>query len=58
MKHALDPYFTTKGGERGMGLGLSLCQDIVDEHHGKIILQSVQGQGTTVRVLLPLDEES
>lgn len=56
--HALDPYFTTKGDDRGVGLGLALCRDIVDQHRGEIFLESLEGQGTTVRVLLPLEEES
>ena len=49
-------YFTTKntGNEmRGFGLGLTIAQTIVLMHHGKITLDSVEGQGTTVRVDLP-----
>ena len=49
-------YFTTKntGNEmRGFGLGLTIAQTIVLMHHGKIALESAEGQGTTVRVDLP-----
>jgi len=54
LEHAMDPYFSTKGQDRGMGLGLALCHDIVEEHHGEISIQSLVGSGSTVRVLLPL----
>jgi two-component system sensor kinase FixL len=55
IRRAMDPYFSTKGLDRGMGLGLSLCHDIIEEHGGEISIQSMVGAGTTVRVLLPLD---
>ena len=57
IEHAMDPYFSTKGQDRGMGLGLALCHDIVEEHGGEITIQSLAGSGTTVRVLLPLEGE-
>lgn len=46
------PFYTSKGG--GSGLGLSLTQRIIKEHHGLIEIKSEQGKGTTVSVLLPL----
>jgi PAS domain S-box-containing protein len=46
-----DPFFTTK--ESGLGLGLALCHRILEEHHGAIQVESVEGKGTTVTCFLP-----
>lgn len=46
------PFFTTKHG--GMGLGLSICKKIVENHHGVIAFVSRARQGTVFRVRLPL----
>ena len=48
-----DPGFTTKGVGVGTGLGLAICYKIVQEHHGKIQVQS-GSRGTTFTVELPL----
>lgn len=48
-----DPFFTTKAIGVGTGLGLSICHGIVTAHGGEILIDSVVGQGTTVRVALP-----
>lgn len=47
-----EPFFTRKGA--GTGLGLSITQRIMDEHHGKISLESYAGSGTTFILELPL----
>jgi len=49
-----EPFFTTKPPGQGTGLGLSLCQGIVEGHGGVISLQSQFGEGTTFRVELPV----
>jgi signal transduction histidine kinase len=51
-RRALEPFFTTKGPKR-RGLGLSVAYGIVQRHGGELVIESVQGQGTTVTVRLP-----
>ena len=50
-----DPFFTTKA--QGSGLGLAIVRKIVDAHDGKLDLRTVQGQGTTIQVTLPVAGE-
>jgi PAS domain S-box-containing protein len=46
-----DLFFTTK--PKGTGLGLGICRKIVQDHGGDIIVESIEGKGTTVTVRLP-----
>jgi two-component system, NtrC family, sensor kinase len=49
-----EPGFTTKGSRIGMGLGLPISRRIVDDHGGRIEVESRPGEGTSVRVRLPV----
>lgn len=51
-----DPFFTTKPVGQGTGLGLSVVQGIIKAMGGAIAVESVSGEGTTFRIVLPLVE--
>jgi signal transduction histidine kinase len=46
------PFFTTKA--KGMGLGLPICKRITEAHEGKILVESIVGEGTTFTVSVPI----
>ncbi|KMJ60095.1 sporulation kinase [Bacillus sp. LL01] len=46
-----DPFFTSK--EKGMGLGLTITKKIIQEHKGQLKIESEEGNGTTVTIVLP-----
>ena len=50
-----DPFFSTKEG--GVGLGLSIAHRIIDQHRGKIEVESAPGKGTLFTVWLPIHKE-
>ncbi|MBI4594773.1 MAG: HAMP domain-containing protein [Candidatus Tectomicrobia bacterium] len=49
-----EPFFTTKADKGGTGLGLSIAEKIIKEKKGKIEVSSVEREGTTFKILLPL----
>ncbi|MGB0067010.1 MAG: ATP-binding protein [Isosphaeraceae bacterium] len=58
LRRIFEPFFSTKTGPDasglgGAGLGLSVCRDIVEAHHGRLRAESRLGQGSTFTLLLP-----
>ncbi|MEI7998121.1 MAG: PAS domain S-box protein [Candidatus Omnitrophota bacterium] len=49
------PFFTTKA--KGTGLGLTICNEIINLHHGRFDIQSLKAQGTTVSISLPIQSK-
>lgn len=59
LPHIFQPYFTTKkgpdaSGKGGTGLGLAMCKDIIEAHHGRIRVDSTVGKGTAFTLKLPV----
>jgi signal transduction histidine kinase len=52
--HIFDPFFTTKPVGEGTGLGLSISYGIIEDHHGRVSVESTQGEGTTFIIHLPV----
>lgn len=52
LHRVFDPYFTSKS--EGTGLGLALSAKIIEEHGGRLELESEAGKGTVVKIILPL----
>ncbi|RJQ24059.1 MAG: PAS domain S-box protein [Nitrospiraceae bacterium] len=55
LKSIFNPFFTTK--PQGTGLGLAVTHKIIQEHDGKIKVESAWGGGTAFKIYLPLDEK-
>lgn len=51
LKRIFEPFFTTRA--RGSGLGLAICRKFAEEMGGTIYVESIQGEGSTFRVVLP-----
>ncbi len=52
---AFQPFYTTKTSDRGTGLGLVIVDYIVRAHGGRVDVESARGEGTTMRVFLPVE---
>lgn len=53
-----EPFFTTKDPGKGRGLGLAVCQRLIDEAGGRIGVRSTPGQGSTFTLRLPVVGEN
>ncbi len=59
LPHIFEPFYSTKegpdaSGKGGTGLGLSTCREVVEAHHGKMLVQSTVGKGTAFTIKLPV----
>jgi signal transduction histidine kinase len=59
LRRIFDSFFTTKSGpdgsgRGGTGLGLAMCRDIIEAHHGRIRVESAPGKGTMFTIKLPV----
>ncbi|HTO72494.1 MAG TPA: ATP-binding protein, partial [Gemmatimonadales bacterium] len=53
-----EPFFTTKPPGEGTGLGTAMIYGLIKQHGGRVEVDSVEGQGTTVRIFLPAVDDS
>jgi signal transduction histidine kinase len=63
LRRIFEPFYSTKtepdaAGQGGTGLGLAVCRDIVEAHHGRIRAESRPGQGSTFTIILPASSPS
>ncbi|MFT5665789.1 MAG: two-component system C4-dicarboxylate transport sensor histidine kinase DctB, partial [Gammaproteobacteria bacterium] len=55
MGQLFDPYFTTKDIGKGLGLGLSICYEIIQEYHGSIVAEN-RANGARFTITLPFEK--
>jgi PAS domain S-box-containing protein len=58
MHRIMDPYFTTKEIDQGLGMGLAVVSGLVKKHDGSIKVMSTVGKGTRVEILFPVFKET
>ncbi len=54
LPHIFDLYYTTKAQGEGTGMGLHIAKDIVEQHGGKLEVQTTEGKGSVFSVILPV----
>jgi len=52
-KKMFEPFYTTKSSDEGTGLGLSVSYEIIKKHHGHFEVESEEGKGTNITIILP-----
>ncbi len=55
MRHIFDPFYTSKKA-LGMGVGLSICSNIIKDHHGQITVENAAPHGARFTIKLPMEE--
>ncbi|HDP99471.1 MAG TPA: HAMP domain-containing protein [bacterium] len=58
LPHIFEPFFSTKNGEKSVGLGLAVVYGIVESHHGKIEVKSEPAKGTCFIIKFPFNGHS
>ena len=53
-ERVFESFFTTKSADKGTGLGMSISQNIIEQHKGQIQFNSELGRGTTFEIYLPV----
>ena len=53
-EQVFESFFTTKSADKGTGLGMSISQNIIEQHKGQIRFNSELGRGTTFEIYLPV----
>ncbi len=53
-ERVFESFFTTKSADKGTGLGMSISQNIIEQHKGQIRFNSELGRGTTFEIYLPV----
>ncbi|WP_158016527.1 two-component system sensor histidine kinase NtrB [Tissierella creatinophila] len=56
LKKVFNPFFTTK--EKGVGLGLSVSDRIIQDHNGYLAVDSIEGEGTQIDIYLPMQQKA
>jgi signal transduction histidine kinase len=57
-RQLFEPFFTTKDAGQGTGLGMTICRNILDQHAGRMAVESTPDVGTQITLWLPLVSES
>ena len=58
LEHAVEPFYTTKVDNQGNGLGLSMVYGFSKQSGADLEIDSVEGEGTTVKLVLPISPSS
>jgi len=53
-----EPFFTTKDVGEGTGLGMSIAYNTIAKHHGRIVVESEVGQGTSFTLVIPIQQSN